>query len=60
MLQFTGKNTLKLPFDYNFKYEIVLGPLIAAEGGIIFVGRDEVKKLVLKVDYHVTEKTRGG
>ena len=34
--------------------------LIAAEGGIIFVGRDEVKKLVLKIDYHVTEKTRGG
>ena len=32
----------------------------AAEGGIIFVGRDEVKKLVLKIDYHVTEKTRGG
>ena len=24
------------------------------------MGRDEVKKLVLKIDYHVTEKTRGG
>ena len=38
----------------------MLGPLIAAEGGIIFVGRHEVRKLVLKIDYHVTEKTRGG
>ena len=34
--------------------------LVAAEGGIIFVGRHEVRKLVLKIDYHVTEKTRGG
>ena len=34
--------------------------MIAAEGGIILVGRHEVKKLVLRIDYHVPEKTRGG
>ena len=34
--------------------------LITAEGGTIFVGRHEVKNLVLKIDYHVPEKTRGG
>ena len=33
---------------------------IAAVGGIIFVGRHEVEKLELKVDYQMTEKTRGG
>ena len=33
--------------------------LVAAEAGIIFVGRHEVRKLVLKIDYHVTEETRG-
>ena len=34
--------------------------LIAAEGGIILVGRHEVKTLVLRIDYHIPEKTRGG
>ena len=47
--------TVKLIGSFLVKQQIV-----AAEGGIIFVGRDEVKKLVLKIDYHVTEKTRGG
>ena len=37
-----------------------LRELIAAEGGITFVGRDEVRKMVLKIDYHFTEKTRRG
>ena len=30
--------------------------IFAAEGGIVFVGRHEVTKLVLRIDYYVPEK----
>ena len=33
---------------------------LATEGGITLVGRLEVIKLVVRIDYHVPEKTRGG
>ena len=52
-------NFTKFGNPHNFS-NIHMGNIIAAEGGIILVGRHEVKKLVLRIYYHVPEKTRGG